>query len=240
MYPILSHKNIFLKDYSFHFANSTFTNTKKYALHAHDFYEFTIVEEGVLRQIINGKRIDLDKYAVCMIKPEDVHAVSCSPNSKRVKIFNLAITSEFFNKVISFLDFDHQKNKVYQSQISIDKWNSTFAKLKRINKIYHTENCQYLEIYIKDLMVDILVSFLNVQDPEEQKIPLWLKNAYQKMQERENYLLGLHRFIELSDKSQEHLNRSMKKYYGITPTAFINQHRLQFAALLLSSSEKPG
>ncbi len=239
MHPVLKYKDIFLKDYSFHFANSIFTSTKKYALHTHDFYEFTIVEEGILRQIVNGERVDMDKYSLCLIKPTDVHAVSSSPKSKSVRIFNVAITSELFNKIILFLGFEHKNNIGFESQIPMDKWGSIYSKIKRINKTYHSKDHQFLEIYIKELIVDLLVFLLNLPDPEEPNIPLWLKSTCQEMQEPKNYLIGLQRFIELSDRSQEHLNRSMKKYYRITPTVFINQHRLQFAASLLSSSEKP-
>jgi AraC family cel operon transcriptional repressor len=238
MFPLLKHKEIFLKGHSFHFADSTFAGTKKYALHTHDFYEFTIVEEGILRQIVNGERIDLDKYSLCLIKPEDVHAVSSSPKSKSVRIFNIAITTEFFNKTILFLGLEYQKNMTFQSQIAMDKWGSIYAKVKRINKTLHSNSHQFLEIYLKELVVDLLVSLLNLPDPVEQNIPLWLKNAYHEMKEPKNYLIGLQRFIELSDRSQEHLNRSMKKYYGTTPTFFINQQRLQYAASLLSSTEK--
>ena len=238
MCSVLRYKDIFLKDYSFHFANSTFTRTEKYALHSHDFYEFTIVEEGILRQNLNNQTEDLNKYSLCLIKPEDIHAVSSSPKSEKVRIFNLAITPELFEETLAFLDFDHKNNIASKSQFSRNEWLGIYTKIKRISKMYHSKD-HFLKIYVKELIVDLLVFLLNLPDPEVQNIPLWLKNAHQEMLEPKNYLIGLQRFIELSDRSQEHLNRSMKKYYRITPTVFINQHRLQFAGSLLSSSEKP-
>jgi len=239
MYPILNHKNIFLKNYAFHFANSTFTNTKKFAFHTHDFYEFTIVEDGILRQLINGKKMELEQYSVCLIQPDDLHAVYCSPKSKNVRVFNIAITSELFNKTRSFLGMKQQQNINFLSHISMEKWSSIYAQLKRIDKDYHTENSQFLEIYIKELIVDLLVILFKKPVQKEQNIPVWLKNAYHEMKEPKNFLIGLPHFIRLADRSQEHLNRSMKKYYSITPTVYINQLRLQFAAFQLSSTEKP-
>ncbi|MBN2640205.1 MAG: helix-turn-helix domain-containing protein, partial [Victivallales bacterium] len=49
---------------------------------------------------------------------------------------------------------------------------------------------------------------------------------------------GLKRFIELAGRTQEHLTRSMKKYYDESPTAFINQLRVRKAARLLLSSQQ--
>jgi len=239
MYPILKHHNIFLKNYAFHFANSTFTHTKKFAFHTHDFYEFTIVEDGILRQLINGKKIELEQYSVCLIQPNDLHAVYCSPKSKNVRVFNIAITSELFNKTRSFLGMEQLQNISFLSHISMDKWSSIYAQLKRIDKDYHTGKSKFLEIYIKELIVDLLVILFKKPVQKDQNIPAWLKNAYHEMKEPKKFLKGLPHFIYLADRSQEHLNRSMKKYYGITPTVYINQLRLQFAAFQLSSSEKP-
>jgi AraC-like DNA-binding protein len=58
------------------------------------------------------------------------------------------------------------------------------------------------------------------------------------MQEPENFTQGLTRMLELAGKSQAYLNRAFYKYYGQTPTAFINSCRMTEACRLLRSTEE--
>ena len=44
---------------------------------------------------------------------------------------------------------------------------------------------------------------------------------------------------ELANKSHEHLSRSFKKYLKKTPTSFICELRLNYAANLLSTTDNP-
>ena len=91
-----------------------------------------------------------------------------------------------------------------------------------------------------DLLGVLLDSFTCLQKQKNSReiIPGWLESACHEMQKKENYQEGLKRFVELSGKSQEHLNRVMKKYYKMTPTAFLNTIRLEQAALLLRTTEE--
>ena len=42
--------------------------------------------------------------------------------------------------------------------------------------------------------------------------------------------------VELSGKSQEHLSRSVKKYYGVTLSEFVNELRLNYAVNLITNT----
>ena len=54
------------------------------------------------------------------------------------------------------------------------------------------------------------------------------------MRKAENHHAGLKRFIRLTGRSQEHLNRTMRKFFHQTPTEFVNGLRLDEAAEALS------
>ena len=56
------------------------------------------------------------------------------------------------------------------------------------------------------------------------------------MKKPENFIHGSERMLELSGKTREHLSRSMQKYYNITPTAYINELKLNYAINLMYSS----
>ncbi len=44
--------------------------------------------------------------------------------------------------------------------------------------------------------------------------------------------------VDISGKTKEHLSREFKKYFGITPTKFINNLKLNYSANLLTSMDE--
>jgi len=47
----------------------------------------------------------------------------------------------------------------------------------------------------------------------------------------------LRRMVELSGRSQEHLTRSFSRYYGMTPSEYVNLLRLQAVAWKLQNTD---
>ena len=56
------------------------------------------------------------------------------------------------------------------------------------------------------------------------------------MKHNSNFTYGIERMLSLTDKSREHLARSIKKYLGVTLSEFINDLRLSFIANMLKNS----
>ena len=53
------------------------------------------------------------------------------------------------------------------------------------------------------------------------------------MEQPDNFIAGIDRMTELSKKSREHLSRSLKKHFDITPSEYVNSLRINYAANLL-------
>ena len=56
------------------------------------------------------------------------------------------------------------------------------------------------------------------------------------MKKPDNFTLGQNRMVEICGKSPEHLSRTMKKYMNVTPTDFINNLKVNYAANLLANT----
>jgi len=233
----LKSKDIFLKGNSFHLVNSIFKAGEKYGVHTHDFYEFVIVKEGRLKQTVNSKVEELEKYTLCLIKPDDIHSISNPSKNEDLKIYNFAITTEIIHKTIKFLNIKLQKDILEKVKTPIEEWNYILHKISELQKIHNSNNVKFINLVVNNLILNLLTILFSKDDSVENSLPIWLINVYKKMYEKKNFIEGLPKFIELSEKTQEHLNRSMKKYYNQTPTAFINSLRLQFAAQLLTTTE---
>ncbi len=63
--------------------------------------------------------------------------------------------------------------------------------------------------------------------------PKWLFETMYAMSRPENFIQGLPRLLEITHCSQEHIIRTFKKYLGKTPTEYINDLRLTYAADLI-------
>jgi AraC family cel operon transcriptional repressor len=72
-------------------------------------------------------------------------------------------------------------------------------------------------------------------EPEAEH-PVWLSLACRAMYEEENLRAGLPRFVEVSGVTRAHLTRTLNIYRRQTPTEFINEVRLQRAAMLLATT----
>ena len=76
---------------------------------------------------------------------------------------------------------------------------------------------------------------IRTQDGQTE-IPFWLENAYEKMRSPKNFIGGKSRFFDLCGVTREHASRSLKKYYNVTPSEYVGDLRLAYAAGLLRSS----
>ena len=63
--------------------------------------------------------------------------------------------------------------------------------------------------------------------------PGWLLAAYSQMQQPKNFVAGKQQFYALCQKTPEHAARTLKQFYGVTPTELVNSLRLTYAAELL-------
>ena len=56
------------------------------------------------------------------------------------------------------------------------------------------------------------------------------------MEDIKNFTQGIDKMIELSGRSREHVSRSVKKYFNLSVSEYINKLRLNYAANLLLNS----
>ncbi len=87
------------------------------------------------------------------------------------------------------------------------------------------------EYILQNAVGDLLLNYK--MKKHSSHIPKWLKNAHDAMLLRENYMLGMKRFVELSCVSHSHLCRSFANAYGCSPMQFIHTQRLLSACEML-------
>jgi len=72
----------------------------------------------------------------------------------------------------------------------------------------------------------------------EAGIPDWLVSATAAMHREDNLREGVARLLALAHVSAAHLSRSMRRHYGMTPSEFVADLRLQQAATMLATTTR--
>ncbi|MGL5346467.1 MAG: helix-turn-helix domain-containing protein [Peptostreptococcaceae bacterium] len=196
--------------------------------HNHNFYEMFIVLNGKFKHLVNGKDELLKSRDLKIIKPQDSHYFIGDEDINILR--NIAIEKSYFEKLISNLNKDiNTQNKLNISEVIYQNY---IYKTDIIMSKSYNETNYILESLITDIIIEI-----NMNKNDINNIPKWLEIACLEMSNKENFIKGLDRFIEISGVSQEHLTRELKKYYNVTPTQFINNLRIVEVSNMLKYSD---
>lgn len=208
-----------------------------FRLHTHDFYELFIVAKGTIPHMVNGVMQYLSEGCLVFIRPDDLHAHRC--DDPETAFINFAFTKETVVALFAYL-FDEKKvNEMLfcdmPPMVFLDKTNRK-RLVSQINDL-NAENWKdkkALKIRMRTILVNVFSHFVDsVSKKQETSLPLWLTKLTNEMEKPENFVEGINQMIALSGKSREHVSRSVKKYYGITITDYINDLRINYASNLL-------
>lgn len=233
--PELKGTKFFTADTPVYVGDSLFTIERKYHPHRHDFYEFFIVRSGSLIHHHNGSDRTMHAGTLWFVLPEDTHCFSAS--GEDALITNVAFTRTIAEAAASYLGMKDLHGTVRQNASLTLSPHAFGYYIERVGALAAARS-EAKRLMTRSLVADT-VSLLALPRPADSgPPPQWLSAACDAMQKEENYLRGLERFIGLAGKSQEHVTRSMRDHYGVTPTEFINNIRLDRAAFRMRAGSE--
>lgn len=209
--------------------------SETYRLHTHDFHEIFYVVEGKAIHEVNGEAQVLSKGALVFIRPFDTHQYKFI-NNFDMELISVGFESEFVERVCKLIEVDlsefHKSKNPPMIKLEGSQCWDMLQKLQLISK---KEKGIERRRYFMSIFPEIVYHFYYDADYQEDTItiPIWFKNMIDEMENKENYLQGLTKMIELANVSQEHLTRGFKRYLGITPTEFINIKKINYGTELL-------
>ncbi len=215
--------------------------TENLVEHWHDYFEVFLILEGSVTHLINGKAQQLEANNLVFIRPGDVHKYVCS--DKKVRFLNLAISKKTMFRIMDLLGNTFDKEKMMSNiipptiKVSDRFKNRMLDNFQKVGTLEET-NIQSYIIFMRTYLAEIISRFLLDDAPieKEEHIPEWLVNTCKKMYMKENFVIGYKRMVQLSGKTQEHLNRTMKKYMNTNANDFILGIRLEYASNMLKNS----
>jgi AraC family cel operon transcriptional repressor len=224
--------------YAYHKSLATITTP-----HTHDFFEIFLITKGEAFHRINDKQEIIEEGDLVFIRPKDTHNYEKS-DDKSCELINLAFPELTMLKLFEYFGEGFHSDKLLMvefppkirlSKIEKDILISRFEKLNTLKRT----NKKKIKTELRILLADIFSRyFIYKEDAVNEIIPGWLVKIKSEMEKKENFVFGINRMYELCERTPEHLSRSFKKYFNESPTDYITNLRMNYAANLLSNSDE--
>ncbi|MBN1864700.1 MAG: helix-turn-helix domain-containing protein [Victivallales bacterium] len=220
---------------------SAFSVTSK--LHDHDFAEIFFINMGEIIHKINGRSQVVKAGQVVFIRPDDVHGFGNS--GAECEMYNLAFRRQLLEKCADFAENSISLEAFYSPDDppvleldEIEKAQLSHEIESAGGELIANPQGARCRLYIIVLKL-FAARFPQINRQPAAGMPAWLDELCAKMRQKNNFIKGLHRMQELACCSPEHLCRCFKNRLGQSPTEFINELRINYAAsLLIHSDEK--
>ena len=191
--------------------------------HSHDFYEVVYFLQGEATHLLNEKSYCCTANLMVLLRPNDRH---CFTNqSDDVVLFSLSVRREEFEAIADIYgkDFFNQiirsDNPFFCEHCSL--LNYSLFDYENMSANMKEYDCKFLLSYILHYCIK--------HNELKSAIPSSLSFAINEIKKIENLHEGIESMVRLSNYSQTHLARMMKKYFNTTPKHYINELRLQKA-----------
>ena len=211
-------------------------STERFVLHRHDFYELFLVTAGQAKHQINGYCEQLCSGSLVFVRASDCHNYTSVSNN--FAFVNLSFTKATLAELQQFLGCEAQLLQLKSQPLSpmlllpAPERDRIFARYRELLQIPFKNKAE-LRCRARILLTELLGKFFSQKSAPAPLAPGWLLAAYSQMQQPKNFVAGKQRFYALCQKTPEHAARTLKQFYGVTPTELVNSLRLTYAAGLL-------
>ncbi len=218
------------------------STTERFVPHCHEYYEIFLTLAGKALHYVNGVTEPVTGGHLIFIRKDDEHDYMKYDGA--FEFVNLAFSEGTLKLLFEYLGEGFPGKALLSAKLPpvvklTDKeTQSLHMKLAELGTVSPTDKTR-LKFRMRSLLADIFSNYFG-EAPlrmESNDIPFWLENAYEKMRMPKNFIRGKNRFFELAGMSREHASRSLKHYYGVTPSEYVNDLRLSYAAGLFLSSD---
>lgn len=209
-------------------------------LHDHDFAEILWIAQGNGVHRINGRVEKLLAGDLVMILPTDAHSLA-PIGQATLNIVNVVIHASMVQQLRSqYLDrdarwFPRHGESPAPVRLSADERDTLN---REFNWLAHAPRTRQ-SLVTFCLNVLRLVGASSPADIQR-GAPSWLTHAMRSFLPAgpSSDPPTLERFFSVAGRSPEHVARVMRKHLDITPTDWVNQERIQYAARLLEVSDR--
>lgn len=211
-------------------------------LHSHDFLEIIFVNNGGVIHKVNAERQHLMAGDLCFLRPDDMHGFAPDNEFESVEIVMLDFDLELALSLSEYLGDDvflqQMTAPVLPACFKLDPV-ATTALYTRLLKLNNPScSAQTRSIKLKVLLGELYTKFFvdEVNLLSESQVPEWFESLCTAMRKKENFIAGVECLQRLAGRTPGHICKAFRKYLRKTPTAFINELRINHAAWQLADT----
>lgn len=200
--------------------------------HTHDFFELFLVLSGESLHHLNRRKTPLAAGQLVTVLPEDAHWYSVAPG-KTLRIINLAVSSSWMRA------FRALTGSSLPDEASRERRLGPRARLALEHSLLRSGHDDDPLVLMQGW--SHALRLLREETPllQDAAIPEWLEAFRRELFEKSADLTQTIRFWQRrSGRTPEHLARSCRRYYGVTPSELVNLARVERARYLLRTSEE--
>lgn len=211
-------------------------------VHCHDFYEFFIIVMGRCIHKINGMEQHLQEGDLVFIRPEDVHSYDFD-EGQDCEFINVSCTRRSVDEAFDYLGGEvfsryfmssAEPPVTHLAPAQADELIAGYERLKMLTTVDAFQS----RVMLRSMLISVFTRYFSTEHGKDTTcMPSWFETLLTQMQIKDNFMLGLERMMELADRSPGHVNRAFRQYLSTTPTAYINELRLDFAKGLLLTTD---
>lgn len=197
--------------------------------HTHDYAELIYVERGSCSHYCNGEEARVGKGDVLFIYPDTVEHCYRDLDS------NLSLLQILFPR--SSFSFITTRYAPWVNTLLGESIENPLCTFGPLQQIWFEHNFNRL-LVAEESLIEIerfLLNFIGMmyQRDDAPSSGSWLERAIREIREPENFRRGARGFIDLCNRSGEHVEREVKKRTGHTITGVVNQARMAWASYML-------
>ncbi|MGI6029933.1 MAG: AraC family transcriptional regulator [Eubacteriales bacterium] len=210
----------------------------------HDFFELMLIISGELELTLGGtKHFCLKENELFLIRPYEVHDKAIPSSCHYI---NLSFPRRVVDDLFSYLGENETKELVLGAPdlmpVPLTRYDTEILeyKLEALNAI-PIDQPNVKRRSLRCLVIDIIANYFICGHPWKSyanDIPTWLIQMTTELKQQANFLKGLDYIYNSYPLSKEHICRSFQRYLKTTPSRYVNDIRLNYAANLLSYSDK--
>lgn len=206
-------------------------------MHDHDYYEILWITRGSGYQIVNKQRMALERGDMVMIRPSDTHMIMA--NKGGLIFINIAFSADTA-ELMRVRYFDNPEQYFWSKGLLPAKIHIDDQHIDRFtNRAHEAMRHRLSYIQLDSLLLFILRNIITDESEYMLDIPIWLYHALAQYKTPKNFKMGREGFAQECGRNIDYINRVVRKHLHMSLTDLLNNRKMQWAALQLTSLDTP-
>ena len=230
----LHHANILPPGTVIHLTRALLAPARPKALHDHDFVELFWVQNGTVRHHLPIGTTTLPEGTLVLLRPGQPHALQGRGDAA------LVVSVALHPDLIASLDNRLPALPFWQATEGPAQVHRDIRQLAALNQAANLlERGPHDTLAAEAFLLPLLADLARAESGLPAAAPAWLHRACAAAHDPAVYRAGAAGLVAAAGQSHPHVSRSLQRWLGQTPTAYVNTIRMTQAARLLISDGDP-